>query len=224
MIKAVVFDLFETLITEWVSCKYLSSHCARDLGMDAHQFKALWEHYSTHLTTGKMPYHQVMLSICRDAGVPPDEPLLAACEAKRIAGKNECFDQIEPEVIQMLSALKQKGCWLALCSNCSAEEVSRFFTSPLFPYFDSVVLSYQCGLKKPDREIYSCSAESLSLLPEECLFVGDGGSHELYGAQAAGMQPLRALWFPEKYHPSVQEMPFPAAHTPQEVLAYLNSL
>jgi hypothetical protein len=36
MIKAVIFDLFETLITEWVSDKYTSRKCAADLGVDVY--------------------------------------------------------------------------------------------------------------------------------------------------------------------------------------------
>ena len=124
----------------------------------------------------------------------------------------------------MLSALKQQGLKLCLCSNCSADEVEGLLSSSLHPLFDAVILSYQVGLAKPDRQIYLHCAETLSVLPEECLFVGDGGSKELFGAGDAGMHPLRALWFPEKYHAEIAEMPFPAAHAPQDVLAHLSSL
>lgn len=224
MIKAVIFDLYETLITEWVSRKYLSSQCAQDLGIDHPLFREMWNSRHREMDTGLLSYRQVLAEILTAAGKTPDDALMDACEEKRITGKNDCFAAIDENVLQMLSALKQQGLKLCLCSNCSADEVEDLFSSSLYPLFDAVILSYQVGFAKPDRQIYLHCAEKLSVLPEECLFVGDGGSRELFGAQDAGMHPLRALWFPEKYHTEIAAMPFPAAHTPQDVLAHLNSL
>lgn len=224
MIKAVIFDLYETLITEWVSRKYLSSECARDLGIDHLLFREIWNSRHRDMDTGHLSYRQVLSEILTAAGKTPDAALMDACEEKRITGKNDCFAVIEENILQMLSALKQQGLQLCLCSNCSADEVEGLFSSSLYPLFDAVILSYQVGFAKPDRQIYLHCANELSVQPDECLFVGDGGSRELYGAQEAGMHPLRALWFPEKYHNNISEMPFPAVHTPQEVLPYLRSL
>lgn len=224
MIKAVIFDLYETLITEWVSRKYLSSQCAGELGIDHSLFRKIWNSRHHAMDTGRCTYRQVLAEIMIAAGNTPDDALINACEKKRIDGKNDCFSKIDEGVLQMLSALKQQGLKLCLCSNCSADEVEGLFTSALLPCFDAVVLSYQVGLIKPDKQIYLHCANALSVLPEECLFVGDGGSKELFGAQSAGMHPLRALWFPEKYHAEIAEMPFPAPHAPQDVLTHLNSL
>lgn len=224
MIKAVVFDLYETLITEWQSRKYLSSQCAKDLDIDHSLFRSIWNSRHQDMDTGRLTYRQVLAEILIAAGKTPDQALMDCCEQKRITGKNDCFSSIDETVLSMLSALKQQGLKLCLCSNCSADEVAGLAASPLFPFFDTVILSYQAGLMKPDPAIYHLCAEKLSVTPDECLFVGDGGSRELWGAETAGMHPLRALWFPEKYQNNVSEMPFPAAHTPKEVPAYLRSL
>lgn len=224
MIKAVIFDLYETLITEWVSRKYLSSQCARDLGIDHALFREMWHNHHHAMDTGRLSYHQVLESILTAAGKTPDNALIAACEQKRITGKNDCFAHPDESVLHMLFSLKQQGLKLALCSNCSADEVAGLFTSPLYPLFDAVILSYQAGLVKPDKQIYLHCANQLSLLPEECLFVGDGGSKELFGAENAGMHPLRALWFPEKYHPQITPMPFPAARHPRNVVQYIGEI
>ena len=224
MIKAVIFDLYETLITEWVSRKYLSSQCARDLDIDPPLFREIWNSRHRDMDTGRLSYRQVLAEILTAAGKTPDDALMDACEEKRITGKNDCFAAIDENVLHMLSALKKQGLKLCLCSNCSADEVEGLLSSSLHPLFDAVILSYQVGLAKPDRQIYLHCTETLSVLPEECLFVGDGGSRELYGVKEAGMHPLRALWFLEKYHTEIAAMPFPAAHTPQDVLAHLNSL
>ncbi len=222
MIKAVIFDLYETLITEWVSRKYLSSQCAGELGIDPALFREMWNSYHHAMDTGRLTYRHVLAEMMIAAGKTPDDALIAACKQKRITGKNDCFAKIDEGVLQMLSALKQQGLRLCLCSNCSADEVEGLFTSALLPCFDTVILSYQVGLVKPDKEIYLHCANALSVLPEECLFVGDGGSKELFGAQSAGMHPLRALWFMEKYHSHIEPMSFPAARHPRDVLYHIN--
>lgn len=224
MIKAVIFDLYETLITEWVSRKYLSSQCAQDLGIDPSLFRNIWNSRHFDMDTGRLSYRQVLSEILASAGKQLDEALIAACEQKRISGKNDCFAHPDAAVLHMLSALKQQGLKLCLCSNCSADEVAGLAASPLFAFFHHIILSYQVGMVKPDRQIYLHCAQALSVSPNECLFVGDGGSRELFGAKETGMHPLRALWFPEKYHTEIAKMPFPAAHTPQKVLSYLASL
>ncbi|MGN1345799.1 MAG: hypothetical protein ACI4V1_03380, partial [Eubacteriales bacterium] len=55
----------------------------------------------------------------------------------------------------------------------------------------------------------------LAVAPEDCIFIGDGGSRELYGALEAGMTPLRAMWFLDGHQPS--SMPFEEVGRPEEV-------
>ena len=60
------------------------------------------------------------------------------------------------------------------------------------PYFDAFLCSSAVGLMKPDLEIYREGCRRLGTDPDECLFIGDGGSDELRGAKQAGMTPLWA--------------------------------
>ncbi len=41
--KAVIFDLFETLITEWGHKKYTKNEMCADLGLERERFDAYWE-------------------------------------------------------------------------------------------------------------------------------------------------------------------------------------
>jgi FMN phosphatase YigB (HAD superfamily) len=45
-----------------------------------------------------------------------------------------------------------------------------------------------------DPEIYLRAVYRLGVRPEEALYVGDGGDHELAGAEAAGIRAARAAW------------------------------
>ena len=46
------------------------------------------------------------------------------------------------------------------------------------------------GMKKPDPQIYLLVCEKLGVNPEDCVYVGDGGSNELTGAAGVGMYPV----------------------------------
>ncbi|MDE6698901.1 MAG: HAD family hydrolase [Lachnospiraceae bacterium] len=67
--------------------------------------------------------------------------------------------------------------------------------SELFPYFDAVLLSCEQGIQKPDEEIFIRCIEQLHVKPEECLYVGDGGSRELETARKLGMTAAQAVWY-----------------------------
>lgn len=65
--------------------------------------------------------------------------------------------------------------------------VGEWEQSPLFKYFNDAIFSCNVGLLKPDKQIYELALQRLNVSPEECLFVGDGGSNELCGAKSAGL-------------------------------------
>ena len=83
------------------------------------------------------------------------------------------------------------------------------------------------GLSKPDPAIYQRMLDALKLSPEECLYVGDGGSRELYAARDIGMQTLQCTWFHElafePHIPCPLLDDFPHADRQEEVLNYLSS-
>lgn len=76
---------------------------------------------------------------------------------------------------------------MGLISNADCIDCKYWKQSPLFQYFDDAVFSCIVGLLKPDKQIYELAMERLHVSPEQCLFVGDGGSNELCGAKSAGM-------------------------------------
>ena len=95
----------------------------------------------------------------------------------------------------MLRKLREQGIKVGLISNCFSEEAVVIRESTLFPYFDAVYLSYEQGVKKPDPEIFIRCMKELQVKAEECIFVGDGGSHELEASDILGMKPLQAIWY-----------------------------
>lgn len=55
-------------------------------------------------------------------------------------------------------------------------------------FFPVVVVGGAFGKQKPDVSIYHHTAQQLGVQPEECVFIGDTFSTDIFGALAAGMQ------------------------------------
>jgi len=93
--------------------------------------------------------------------------------------------------LALLDELRARGLRLGLISNCSSEVGDLWEESPFAGRFDAVVLSAEAGVCKPDPRIYRLALEPLGVEPAEAIFVGDGQSDELAGADAVGMRAVQ---------------------------------
>ena len=90
-------------------------------------------------------------------------------------------------------ALRRRELKLGLISVCSEEVPAAWPETELARLFDVETFSSDCGLMKPEPEIYLYTASALGVEPSECLFVGDGANDELAGAGRVGMTPVLFL-------------------------------
>lgn len=194
MIRAVIFDMFETLITHYKCPLYFGAQMAADAGIPEKNFQTLWRPTESDRSIGKIRTEEVIEMILKENGCYTDE-LLEKIVQKRISTKEECFKHLHLEIIPMLTKLKEEGISIGLISNCFSEEAEVIRKSMLFPYFDKVCLSYEEGVQKPDEEIYRRCMAGLGVAPEECIYIGDGGSQELEAARALGMNAMQAVWY-----------------------------
>ena len=194
MIRAVIFDMFETLITHYHSPLYFSEQMAADAGIPAEAFRAIWRPSEHDRTVGKKTLEEALEKILR-ANERYSKELLCELVRKRVAIKKDCFRQLHPEILPMLSALRERGVLIGLISNCFSEEVDVIRESTLYPYVDAGCFSYEEGVAKPDPEIFRRCMDKLAVNASECLYVGDGGSEELEAADDLGMTALQAVWY-----------------------------
>ncbi|MDF2686662.1 MAG: hypothetical protein K0S55_1844, partial [Clostridia bacterium] len=197
-VKAVIFDLFETLVTEWGHEKYTKRKMAIDLGVDVKIFNDEWEHLHHDMYMGKYKDFTSALSfILNKMNLKIDPELIKTVAKKRISTKAKCFDPIaiNINIIAMLNDIKHAGYKLGLISNCDFSEITAFRSFELYSLFDTVLLSCDEKLIKPDNAIYDLCAKKLNVIPSDCLFFGDGGCNELDGALNAGMKAAQAVWF-----------------------------
>lgn len=193
--KAVIFDLFETLITEWGHKKYTKNEMCSDLGIEREKFDIYWNEKEKERYSGEISFTDSILYVCEKCSKQIDDLTLSEIIDKRIGTKSLCFEYVNPDVYQLLDHLKTMGLRLAIISNCSSEEVKVIRQSKIYTYFDQVVLSYEVKMQKPDMRIYKKGADLLGVAANECIFIGDGGSNELEGAKMAGMKAIQAKWY-----------------------------
>ena len=220
--KAVVFDLFETLITEWGHKKYTKNEMCADLGVERAEFDVFWDEKEQDRYIGSMSFEDSILYVCEKCGKNVDTSTISDIIDKRIKTKSVCFEYVYPEVFQLLKTLREKGMQTAIISNCSSEEVNVLKESEIYKYFDEVILSYEVHMKKPDSYIYEKASKRLGVCLEECIFVGDGGSNELVGAKNVGMKAIQAKWYTNQ-HPRKRENieGFLVAEEPLEIMKYI---
>lgn len=149
--------------------------------------------------TSPFSYVDALAEICQSLGHEPPMAAIHELDALRCAHKSSCFNPIDDEILDMLSCVKHAGWRTAIVSNCSVEEVSAFEQSPLASLVDEVVWSFAVGVAKPDPLIFLAGCEGLGVSPSTCHFVGDGSFGELAGAEAAGLTPLWASWYVNRW-------------------------
>ena len=189
MIRAVCFDLFHTLIDVGRSPGTPGRYTADILGLDREDWNnACFS--DAHDICRPSDYREVVRQLAHS--LDPSIPLSLIHEAaeERKARFDYTLCNPEPGVIDSLEQLREHGYKLALISNASSGEVEAWSQSPLAECFDSAVFSCHCGHAKPDAGIYRHALQQLAVVPEEAVFVGDGGSNEHAGASAFGMHSI----------------------------------
>ena len=188
MFKAIYFDLFFTLIVP----AYENVNNEFDiLNMPVDE----WEQYAENdllyreralglVKTEAEIIDKIVSLIPFEVSVLQKEQVLFAREKRMKAALN----MVSKKILDALQKIKSMDIKLGLISNADCIDCKYWNQSPLFQYFDDAVFSCDVGLLKPDRQIYELAMERLNVSPEQCLFVGDGGSNELCGAKSAGME------------------------------------
>jgi putative hydrolase of the HAD superfamily len=98
--------------------------------------------------------------------------------------------QPRPDALKTLGFLRANGYKVGLISDCSSEVPTAWKDTSLAPLIDVSIFSCVAGVKKPDPRIYRMALERLGVEARDCLYIGDGSSRELSGAQEVGMHPV----------------------------------
>ncbi len=194
MMKAVIFDMYETLITHYNCPLYFGGEIAADMGISERQFREIWDGTESQRSVGERSFEQVIADIMIANNCYEKETLALIVE-KRVETKKLLFRCLHEEILPMLKSLQEKQIKIGLISNCFSEEAIVIKESILYPYFDAALLSWDERMQKPDKRIFYRCLEILACKPEECIYIGDGGSYELETAREIGMHAMQAVWY-----------------------------
>jgi putative hydrolase of the HAD superfamily len=178
-VRAVIFDLWETLI-DWdreAAAQMLADVTAlvADEG-----FAERWDRDGTRYTR---PIREVLQA----TGVPP-ESLDEICALRLEYVRHS----LKPRrgVVDTLRALRARGQLVGLITVCTQDVETLWEDSALSGLFDAEIFSSRIGISKPDPGIYLACCEALGVEPHEAVFVGDGANDELDGARRVGMDAI----------------------------------
>jgi len=182
--RAVVFDLFETLVDydEQKSVDF-SAAAADLLGREREEFHALWRAGRPARDSGSLRNYLASIGITGEEG-------RRLVELRR-ASSLGLLAEPRPGVLDTIAELHRRELGVGLITVCSEDVVDVWDETPFADVFDSVVFSCSCGYRKPDPRIYELALGELGVEAPESIFVGDGANDELAGAEAVGMRAVQ---------------------------------
>ena len=188
MVKAVLFDLYDTLayITP-AAIQEGRRELARLAGVDPDAWAGVWRANAMERMLGTLGglEDQIRLML-RGLGADPPAELVAELAAREnVTWKGGV--ELYPEALPLLRELKRRGYKLGLVSNCSCQAGEVVHHLGVAELMDALTLSCEVGVAKPDPAIFLHASAALEVEPTECMFVADGAFTELDAAKALGM-------------------------------------
>jgi len=190
MIKAVIFDLDNTLI-DFMKMKKHSCSAAIDAmigaGLNVEHDKAikvLFGLYDKHGLEEKTIFQKFLKKL---TGKIDYRILASGIVAYRRVRTG--FLEPYPNVDYVLLKLKDKGIKLGIVTDAPKLKAwIRLASMKLTNYFDVVVTFEDTKQHKPSKLPFEAALKQLKLKPQECLMVGDWPERDIKGAKALDMQ------------------------------------
>jgi putative hydrolase of the HAD superfamily len=198
--KAVIFDLFGTLVPSFTEREYrgILRQMAGILDVPPPAFEVAWSETFSESVLGIIPgIKEKVILTGRQMGSEFARDKAAAA-ADLMNGYSARCMQPRTGAPEVLSQIKQKGLKTGLVSDCTPDAPELWKKTVLAPLVDVTVFSCLVGLRKPDPRIYRLAIGQLAVDPAECLYVGDGASRELTGALEVGLRPIQLYIASEK--------------------------
>ena len=111
--------------------------------------------------------------------------------ADRFMNSRRRFHRLFDETLPVLENLKGKYCLGMLTTGASDLQREKIVGAGVRDYFDSIVVSGDYEIGKPDKRIFEITLSKLGVEPHEAVMVGDSLRSDIQGAISAG---IRNVW------------------------------
>lgn len=186
MTKAVVFDLFGTLVTWPQDFPHIRAMAAR-LGIDPEALRPGWHKVLRQRNSGELDTVSALSLISREMALAVSDETIRLAAGEWIPFARSVLVP-RRGALETLDAIRGRGLRVGLLSDCSEEVTTVWPETSMAPFFDAAVFSCAEGSTKPDPRLYEAVTRRLGVEPAECLYVGNGDGEELAGATRAGMR------------------------------------
>ncbi len=213
MLKAVTFDLWQTLLLDTpeglrqaredrirgIHEVLAQERIAAQIVAVYHAYDAvgarLEEIWATHRDVGSRGQVRLLLEIVGvDGAVPADGPLMDALDAAYCLPILSALPVTNAGAAEVLQALHSRGLKLGLVCNTGRTPgkmlrlvLDRF---GLGRYLSIFSFSDEVGLRKPHPEIFLRTLSALGVAPAEAAHVGDDANTDVAGARGVGMRAI----------------------------------
>ncbi len=174
IIKAITFDLWETLIHD----KSIITHNLANKYTDS----KIGESYRKQLHEKNITKEQFLNDFKKNVGYK--EMKHANALIRKQIQNYKAFSDVDA-ILPLVKKYK-----LGIISNCSFVTTEILNTWPLKKIFDVVVMSYQIEAKKPAKEIFDLSAKKLNLKLENILHIGNSYPEDFSEPKKYGLNTL----------------------------------
>ena len=208
MIKAIAFDLWETLITDTPEqsrkqerlrlLRMAEILAARDIAAPAERieraYRVLWQrcHDLYWSADVDVPCRRQIEHFVEEMAIDVDATTLDALEHVYARAAVEVLPSLVSGAVEVVAELKARGYRLGISSNTGRTPGSALReilgALDLAPHLDAMVFSNEHGVCKPQTSIFAALREGLGVAYEETLFVGDNLYVDVHGAQRCGMR------------------------------------
>jgi putative hydrolase of the HAD superfamily len=191
MTEAVLFDLFGTLIDSGSTEQRdsVSRAVAAELAVDIDAFTSLVQLTFDERVKGQLGgLTETYADLARRVGGSPDSQQVERAVRLRLDLSRKLLG--DEGAARILGQLRTCGFRLGVVSDYSAETPTVWESTWLSRTVAAVSFSCELGIRKPDPEMYLHLTRTLGVSPDQCMYVGDGGSRELSGARALGMKTI----------------------------------
>ena len=202
-IRAVFFDLDDTLFDHWHSTiEALTALKGVHRRLDAWSLEQivvrhsqLLEQLHLEVLAGRLTVDEARIrrfsQLAAEAGgaVTRDQATALASDYRRAY----CAAwQPVPGALALLDAIHPRAPIGVVSNNVVGEQIEKIRICGLERYLDTVVISEEAGVTKPDPRIFEIALARIGCDASEAVMIGDAWAIDIAGARAAG---LRTVWF-----------------------------
>ncbi|MRS27018.1 HAD family hydrolase [Bacillus sp. RIT694] len=129
-----------------------------------------------------------------------------------------CFS-IDQNTIHFLNHIKSHFKIGIITNGSTHRQKAKIINTNLNNYFDTIILSEEVGLSKPDKRIFELALNKLNVQPKNTLFVGDDLEKDIAGCQNAN---IKGIWFnPHRITNKTEIKPYSEIDTFDSLLSYI---